>query len=66
MQILVSGNDIVFVQKEFLSVFNFLEGSVNITARNPEKEENKEDRSTDHAEDEVKFLVVPEGVEVLR
>ena len=65
MEILISGNDIILSQEKFLSIFHFLEGSVNIAARNPKEEENKEDGTTDHTKDKVKFLVVPEGVEVL-
>lgn len=65
MKILVSGNDIIFFQEEFLSVFHFLKCSVDIATRDPEEKEDKKDSTTNHAKDKVKFFVVSVGVKVL-
>jgi hypothetical protein len=65
MKVLVGGDDIIFGQEEFLGVFNFLKSSIEIAARYPEEEENKKDGTSDHAEKEVEFLVVPKRIEVL-
>jgi hypothetical protein len=65
MKVLVGGNDIILGQEEFLGVFNFLKSSIEIAARYPKEEENKKDGTSDHAEKEVEFLVVPKRMEVL-
>lgn len=42
-----------------------MECPVDVAAGDPEEEKNEKDSTTDHAEEEVKFLIVPVGVDVL-